>query len=106
MRWTGDWSSDVCSSDLAPLINVSTCQQLGATVVLHGADFGEARACAHRIAAEQGLAYTNGYDDPAIIAGRGTMGLASVEHLPDLEAVIVPVGGAGLLGGGSVAGDT
>ena len=87
----------------APLIKVSACQQLGATVVLHGTDFGEARAHAHKIAAEKGLAYINGYDDPAIIAGQGTMGLEIVEQIPDLEAVVVPVGGAGLLAGVSLA---
>jgi threonine dehydratase len=87
----------------APLIKVSTCQQLGATVVLHGEDFGEAKAHAHKIATEKALAYIDGYDDPAIIAGQGTMGLEIVEQIPDLEAVIVPVGGAGLLAGVSLA---
>ena len=87
----------------APLIKISTCQQLGATVVLHGKDFGEAKAHAHQIAKEKGLAYIDGYDDPTIIAGQGTMGLEIVEQVPDLEAVIVPVGGAGLLAGVSLA---
>jgi threonine dehydratase len=87
----------------APLIKVSTCQQLGATVVLHGTDFGEAKARAHEIAREKGLAYIDGYDDPPIIAGQGTMGLEIVEQISDLEAVIIPVGGAGLLAGVSLA---
>jgi threonine dehydratase len=87
----------------APLIKVSTCQQLGATVVLHGEDFGGAKAHAHKIAKEKSLAYIDGYDDPAIIAGQGTMGLEIVEQIPDLEAVIVPVGGGGLLAGVSLA---
>jgi threonine dehydratase len=87
----------------APLIKISTCQQLGATVILHGDGFGEAKAHAHEIAAEKGLAYINGYDDPAIIAGQGTIALEVVEQVPDLEAVIVPVGGAGLLAGVSLA---
>jgi threonine dehydratase len=87
----------------APLIKVSTCQQLGATVVLRGEDFGEAKAHADKIAKEKGLAYIDGYDDPAIIAGQGTMGLEIVEQIPDVEAVIVPVGGAGLLAGVSLA---
>jgi len=87
----------------APLVKVSNCQQLGATVVLHGSDFGEARAHAHEIAEEKGLAYINGYDDPAIIVGQGTMGLEIVEQIPNLEAVIIPVGGAGLLAGVSLA---
>jgi len=87
----------------APLIKVSTCQQLGAIVVLHGKDFGEAKAHAHEIAKEKGLAYIDGYDDPAIIAGQGTMGLEIVEQIPDLEAVVVPVGGGGLLAGVALA---
>lgn len=87
----------------APLIKVSTCQQLGATVVLHGKDFGEAKSHAHKIAKEKSLAYIDGYDDPAIIAGQGTMGLEIVEQVSGLEAVIVPVGGAGLLAGVALA---
>jgi threonine dehydratase len=87
----------------APLVKISNCQQLGATVLLHGTDFDEARAHAHKIAEEKGLAYINGYDDPAIIAGQGTMGLEIVEQIPKLEAVIIPVGGAGLLAGVSLA---
>src|SRR5213075_2723159 len=87
----------------APLVKVSNCQKLGATVVLHGKDFGEAKAHAHDIAKGKGLAYIDGYDDPAIIAGQGTMGLEIVEQTPDLDAVIVPVGGAGLLAGVSLA---
>ena len=87
----------------APLVKVNNCQKLGATVVLHGKDFGEAKAHAHLIAKEKGLAYIDGYDDPAIIAGQGTMGLEIVEQTPDLDAVIVPAGGAGLLAGVSLA---
>jgi threonine dehydratase len=87
----------------APLVKVSNCQKLGATLVLQGKDFGEARAHAHEIAKERGLAYIDGYDDPAIIAGQGTMGLELVEQVPDLDAVIIPVGGAGLLAGVSLA---
>jgi len=87
----------------APLIKVSNCQKLGANVVLHGKDFAEARARAHEIADEQGLAYIDGYDDPAIIAGQGTMGLEIVEQVPDVDYVVVPVGGAGLLAGLALA---
>ena len=87
----------------APLVKVSNCQKLGATVVLHGRDFSEAKAHAHEIAKEKSLAYIDGYDDPAIIAGQGTMGLEIVEQTPDLEAVVIPVGGAGLIAGVSLA---
>ncbi len=87
----------------APLIKVSNCQKLGATVVMHGKDFGEAKAYAHELARERGLAYIDGYDDPAIIAGQGTAGVEIVEQVPDLDAVIVPVGGGGLLAGVALA---
>jgi threonine dehydratase len=87
----------------APLIKVSNCQKLGANVMLYGKDFAEAKGRAHEIAAEKGLAYIDGYDDPAIIAGQGTMGLEIVEQVPDLDAVLVPVGGAGLIAGVSLA---
>jgi threonine dehydratase len=87
----------------APLIKISNCQKLGANVVLHGKDFAEAKAHAHEIAAEKGLAYIDGYDDPAIIAGQGTMGIEIVDQVKDVDAVIVPVGGAGLIAGVSLA---
>lgn len=87
----------------APLIKVNNCQKLGANVVLHGKDFGEAKTRAHEIAAEQGLAYIDGYDDPAIIAGQGTMGLEIIDQVPEVDLVVVPVGGAGLIAGVSLA---
>ena len=87
----------------APLIKVNNCEKLGANVVLHGKDFAEAKARAREITKEKGLAYIDGYDDPAIIAGQGTMGLEMIDQVPDADAVIVPVGGAGLLAGVSLA---
>ena len=87
----------------APLIKVTNCQRLGATVVLHGHDFAEAKAHAHSLAAAKGLAYIDGYDDPAIIAGQGTLGLEILDQVKDADAVIVPVGGAGLIAGVSLA---
>jgi threonine dehydratase len=87
----------------APLIKIGNCQKLGAAVVLHGTDFAEAKAHAHDIGKKRGLAYIDGYDDPAIIAGQGTMGLEIVEQVPSLDAVIVPVGGGGLLAGVALA---
>lgn len=87
----------------APLIKVTNCQRLGATVVLHGHDFAEAKSRADALAAEKGLAYIDGYDDPAIIAGQGTLGLEILDQVKDVDAVIVPVGGAGLIAGVSLA---
>ena len=87
----------------APLMKVANCRRLGANVVLHGMDLGEARIRADEIAAEKNLSYINGFDDPAIIAGQGTMGLEIAEQVPDVEAVIVPIGGAGLIAGVALA---
>ena len=87
----------------APLIKLSNCQKLGANVVLQGKDFAEAKAHAHEIAGEKSLAYIDGYDDPAIIAGQGTMGLEIIEQVSDVDAVIAPVGGAGLIAGVALA---
>jgi threonine dehydratase len=85
------------------LIKVTNCQRLGANVVLHGHGFGEAKARAHELANEDGLAYIDGYDDPAIIAGQGTLGLEILEQIKNVDAVLVPVGGAGLIAGVSLA---
>jgi threonine dehydratase len=87
----------------APLIKVSNCQMLGANVILYGKDFAEAKAQADKIAAEKGLAYIDGYDDPAIIAGQGTMGIEIIDQVKDIDAVIIPVGGSGLIAGVSLA---
>lgn len=87
----------------APLMKITNCQNLGANVILHGNDFGEARARAHDMAQEQGLAYINGYDDPAIIAGQGSLGVEIIEQVDDVDLVVVPVGGGGLIAGVALA---
>jgi threonine dehydratase len=87
----------------APLTKVVNCRRLGADVILHGADISEARSKAEQIGAEQGSTYINGFDDPAIIAGQGTIGLEIAQHVPDVEGVIVPIGGAGLIAGLALA---
>ena len=83
----------------APLIKVSNCRQLGARVILHGADLGEARAQAEAIAAREGLTFIHPFDNEHVIAGQGTMGLEILEQTPDVDAIVVPVGGGGLLSG-------
>lgn len=93
----------VVMPDYAPLVKQTNCRRLGATVVLHGASFAEAKEHADLLAAERQLAYIHGYDDPAIIAGQGTLGLEVVEQVPDLDAVIVPIGGGGLIAGVATA---
>jgi len=83
----------------APLTKVTNCRRLGANVVLDGANIGEARHRADAIGTANGLTYINGFDDPAIIAGQGTIGLEIATQVPDLDAVIVPIGGGGLIAG-------
>ncbi len=83
----------------AALIKVTNCRTLGATVVLHGADLGEARAEAAVIAKREGLTFIHPFDNEQVIAGQGTMALEILEQLPSVEAIVVPVGGGGLLAG-------
>jgi threonine dehydratase len=83
----------------APLIKVSTCRRLGATVILHGETYPEATRFAHELAERDGLNYIHGFKDPAIIAGQGTLGFEILEQVPDAEAIVVPIGGAGLIAG-------
>lgn len=93
----------VVMPEQAPLIKVTTCQRLGARVLVTGRDFAEARAEADARVAAEGLTYVHGFDDPAIIAGQGTMALEILRQVPDVDAIIAPVGGAGLVAGLAVA---
>jgi threonine dehydratase len=83
----------------AALIKVTNCRHLGAKVVLHGADLGEARVRAEEIARSEGLTFIHPFDNAAVMAGQGTMALEILEQTPDVEAIVVPVGGGGLLAG-------
>jgi threonine dehydratase len=87
----------------APLVKLSTCRRLEADVVLFGESFGEAFAHAQELAASRGLTYIHGFDDPAIIAGQGTVGLEILQQVPDVEAIVVPIGGGGLVAGVALA---
>jgi threonine dehydratase len=87
----------------APFAKVSRCRALGARVLLSGNDFDSARNHAHRLCEEHQLTYVNGFDDPDIIAGAGTLGLELLDDVPGLDAIIVPVGGGGLLAGVATA---
>jgi len=83
----------------AALIKVTNCRQLGARVILHGVDLSEARARAEELAASEGLTFIHPFDNADVMAGQGTMGLEILEQTPELDAVVVPVGGGGLLAG-------
>lgn len=83
----------------APLLKVANCRAMGANVVLHGDTFDEARQRATLLREEKSLSYIHGFDDPAIVAGAGTCGIEILEDVPDAAAIIVPVGGGGLISG-------
>jgi len=87
----------------APLAKVTAARRHGAEVVLHGENFDEAYQRAREIEAVRRLVFVHPFDDPRIIAGQGTIGLELVAQVPGLEAVLVPVGGGGLIGGVAVA---
>jgi threonine dehydratase len=83
----------------APLVKIARCQQFGATVVLNGDTFDEARIEAGRLSAQRQLTYIHPFDDLHVIAGQGTLAFEILEQVPDAESILVPVGGGGLLAG-------
>lgn len=86
-----------------PFFKVRRTESFGAQVVLHGDTLADAAERTVELQKERGLTYVHPYDDAAVIAGQGTVGLEIVEDAPDLDAIIVPVGGGGLLAGVLVA---
>jgi len=85
-----------------PLAKVSGTAAWGATVVLHGATVEEAAAHARHLAAVEGLVFIHPYDDPAVMAGQGTLALEMLEDAPALDLMVVPIGGGGLISGCAV----
>src|SRR5690606_25539272 len=86
-----------------PFNKVKHTRDFGATVIQHGRDLVEADAEARRIAAQQGLTFIHPYDDPLVIAGQGTLAIEMLEDVPHLDALIVPIGGGGLISGCAIA---
>jgi threonine dehydratase len=82
-----------------PLVKVTATRDFGAEVLLHGANYDEACAEAVRLCDEQQLTFIHPFDDAGVMAGQGTIGLELLEQVPQLEAVVVPIGGGGLIGG-------
>ncbi|MBU6418302.1 MAG: threonine ammonia-lyase [Proteobacteria bacterium] len=85
-----------------PATKVTRTASWGAHVVLHGETLAEAAAEASRLEKEEGLFFIHPYDDPAVMAGQGTMALEMLEDVPDLDALVVATGGGGLIAGSTV----
>ena len=93
----------VCLSKLVPANKVEGVRSLGAEVIVHGRSQDEAFEEASRLVAERGLTMVDPFDDAEIIAGQGTIGLELMEEVPELDTVVVPVGGGGLAAGIALA---
>src|SRR5919198_4594841 len=89
----------ICMPLATPLIKVSATRGYGADVVLHGANYDEAFEEALKRSRQNGFTLIHAFDDDAVIAGQGSLGLELLEQHPEIEAVIVPIGGGGLIGG-------
>lgn len=93
----------VCMSNLVPANKVEAIRALGAEIRIIGRSQDDAQEEVERLVASDGMTMVPPFDDPAIIAGQGTLGLEMVEELPDLETVLVPLSGGGLAAGIAVA---
>jgi threonine dehydratase len=86
-----------------PFVKVKATQVYGATVILSGETLVEAQARAETIASERNLVWVHPYDDPHVIAGQGTIALEMLEDVPDLDVLVIPIGGGGLIAGNAIA---
>lgn len=82
-----------------PTVKVMQTEQVGGTVVLHGETFDEAYAHARQLEDELGLTFVHPFDDPRVAAGQGTVALEMLEDVPDLDMLVIPIGGGGLASG-------
>ena len=89
--------------ETTPYVKVAATKAYGAEVVLEGEGISEAQARAATIAQEKNLTWVHPYDDPFVIAGQGTIALEMLEDAPDLDALVIPIGGGGLIAGNAVA---
>jgi len=93
----------VCMAENATPAKVAATRGYGAEVVLHGTIWDEANEMAKQLVREQGLTYVHPFDDEQLVAGQGTLGLEIVQDWPEVDAVVVPIGGGGLISGVAMA---
>src|SRR5262249_56198520 len=85
-----------------PFVKVHATRACGAEVVLHGESIADAQLRAETLARERRLTFVHPYDDPMVIAGQGTIALEMLEDAPDLDLIVIPVGGGGLIAGNAL----
>jgi len=95
--------SVVFLADTVPANKQESIQKLGAEVAVRGSTYEEASKEAHRLVEKEGMEMIHPYNDPLVIAGQGTVGLELLEEFPDLDTVVIPLSGGGLLGGTAFA---
>ena len=98
-----DIDATIVMPDSTPLTKVTGVSELGAEVILHGANYDEAYAYATTYAQEQGKRFVHPFEDEEVIAGQGTVALEMLADIPDLDVILVPVGGGGLISGIAIA---
>src|SRR5512145_3204589 len=96
-------TATIVMPETTPILKVANTRALGARIVLHGASYDEAYTEARRLEQQDGLTFIHPFDDEAVIAGQGTIGLELLDQVPNLDAVLVPVGGGGLVSGVAIA---
>jgi threonine dehydratase len=89
-----------------PFAKINGTRQHGATVVIHGLDFSGSTEEARRLQVENGHVFVSAFDDPGIVAGQGVCGIEFMEDAPELDALIIPIGGGGLIAGCAIAAKT
>jgi threonine dehydratase len=95
--------SKIVMPEHAPIAKVKATEGYGGSVHLHGIDYSEAQERAHEIEREEGRTYLHAFDDWDVMAGQGTIGLEVMDDCPDVDTVIVPIGGGGLISGVATA---
>lgn len=93
----------VVMPETAPLAKILATQKYGAEVILHGRMYDEAYAHARELEKQHGYTFLHPFEDPFVIAGQGTIGLEIVEQIPNVDSVVIPIGGGGLMSGVATA---
>lgn len=96
-------AATIVMPETTPLAKIRGTEELGAAIVLYGSRYGEAYEKARELQQQQGYSFIHAFDDSEVIAGQGTLGLEILEQVPDLDILVVPIGGGGLIAGIAIA---